>query len=92
MILLGIILGFVLLSSVITPYVFADRFDEWLEIHKKQEEKKAIEYQKSILHFDYAKMQKKDKGFKTGIPGKDIPKKHIQNEKRAVFKIIKQTQ
>ena len=89
--LLGLILGFVLLSSVITPYAFADRFDEWLEIHKKQEEKKAIEYQKSILHFDYAKIQNKDPGFKTGIPAKEPPKKHVVTEKRIVFKIIKQT-
>ena len=90
--LLGIILGLVLLSSVITPYAFADRFSEWIEIWKKQEELKAIKYQKDILHFDYAKINNKDPGFKTGVPAKDIQKKHIQNEQRTVFKIIKQTQ
>ena len=87
--ILGLILGVVLLSSVVTPYAFADRFSDWMEIWKKQEEAKAIKYQKDVLHFDYAKKQNKDPGFKTGVPGKDIPKKEITRKVSSNINAVK---
>lgn len=78
--LLMVMVGF----SVTVPSVFAD-----LDVWKKVEEQKAIDYQKKVLNFDYSKIQNKDPGFKTGVESKDIPKKHIQNTIVQHFKIIK---
>ena len=84
-ILLMVMVGF----SVTVPSAFADRFSDFLDVWKKAEEDRAIKYQKKVLNFDYSKIQNKDPGFKSGVDSKDIPKKHIQNEKRGVFKVIK---
>lgn len=86
--IIGIIVAVMFVVSF--PLAHADRFSEWMTVWKKQEEKKAIEYQKNILHFDYAKINNKDKGFKGPVETKVMDKKHIQNEKRITFKIIKQ--
>lgn len=86
--ILGIIIAFVLLSSVITPYAFADRFSEWIEIWKKQEEIKAKAYQKKVLNLDYDKIQSKDKGYKKPIQG-ETKKKHIQNTIPPSYKVVK---
>ncbi len=86
--LIGIVIAALLLSSVTVNYAFADRFSEWLEVWKKAEEQKAKDYQKNVLHFDYDKIQKKDKGFKKPIQG-DAKKKHIQNDPPIKFKVIK---
>lgn len=87
--LVGLFVALILVCSVTMNYAFADRFSEWIEVWKKQEELKAKEYQKKVLNFDYEKIQSKDKGFKSPIIS-DVKKKHIQNEKRMEFKVIKQ--
>lgn len=81
--LLAVFLSFVLLFSV-TNLAFADVIND----RKKYEEKKAVEYQKKILNFDYEKNKKQDKGFKS-IEIKDIKKKEIIRPHPANFKIIK---
>ena len=82
--------GIVIIMFLVSfPLAHADRFSEWLVIWKKTEELKAKEYQKKVLNFDYEKIQNKDKGFKTGVPTKDIQKKHIQNEIRVNYKTVK---
>lgn len=86
---LGIILAAVLVCGVFAPLAHADRFSEWLEVWKKEEEQRAIQYQKDILHFDYSKIQNKDPGFKT-TNVTDVKKKHIQNDAPVNFKIIRQ--
>ena len=87
--LVGLFLAVMLVFSVTVNYAFADRFSEWIEVWKKEQEQKAKEFQKKVLNFDYEKIQKKDKGFKFPIPS-DVKKKHIQNEKQITFKVIKQ--
>jgi len=77
-----------LVGSVSLPYVHADRFSDYLKTWKKEQEQKAIEYQKKVLHFDYDKIKKHDKGFKFPIPS-DIKKKHIQNDKPITIKAVK---
>lgn len=47
------------------PLAHADRFTEWMDMWKKQEEARAIKYQKEVLYFDYEKINNKDPGFKT---------------------------
>lgn len=80
--LVGLLIAILLMLSV--PLAHVDLLDIW----KKEQEKKAIEYQKSILHFDYQKMQKKDKGFKFPIPS-DIHKKEIKRFVKQNFAIVK---
>lgn len=86
---IGIILATILVCGVFAPLAHADRFTDWLDVWKKAEEERAIKYQKEVLHFDYSKIQNKDPGFKSGVESKDIPKKHIQNERIQNFKVIK---
>ena len=73
-----------LVSSVTVSYAFAD----WREVQKKEEESRAVKYQKEVLHFDYEKIQNHDKGFKSPIIS-DVKKKHIHNDPPVVFKVIK---
>ena len=80
----GLILMVLLVSSITVSYAFAD----WREVLKKEEEAKAIKYQKMVLHFDYEKIQNKDKGFKSPVTS-DVKKKHIHNDPPVVFKVIK---
>lgn len=87
--IIAFVLILFLVGSVSVPYVHADRFSEWLIIWKKAEEQKAIKYQKEILHFDYSKIQGKDKGFKEPVKTAIADKKHIQNDKPIIFKVIK---
>lgn len=67
----------VLFSSVTLAYATTET-GEIKKTRKYDEEKKAVQFQKEKLHFDYLKMHKKDKGFKTGIPAKEKPKIKIQ--------------
>lgn len=89
----GMFIAFVLIFSVTIPYAFADytanRDWEFWEEWKIQQIEKAKVKQKNYYHFDYSDIQKKDKGFKTLVESKDIPKKHIQNKIKQSFKIIK---
>jgi len=89
--LIMILLGVCLLSAATIQSVHADRFSDWLTIWKKEQEQKAKEYQKSVLHFDYDKIKKHDKGFKFPIPS-DSKKKHIANDKPITLKVIKAKQ
>ena len=61
--LLAILFGASLLScGVLSAYA-----DSYTETRKKDEERKAVQFQKEILHFDYSKILKKSKGFKAPI-------------------------
>lgn len=86
--LIGIFLTVILLLPI-GQYAFADRFSEWIEIWKKQEEHRAIQYQIDVLHFDYSKIHNDDPGFKEPVTTKVAEKKHIQNERTFNFIVIK---
>lgn len=60
------------------PLAHADRFSDWLDTWKKEQEQKAVQYQKQVLHFDYAKIQNRDAGFKSANYTYH-PAKHIDN-------------
>ena len=86
---LGIIVTAILICGTFAQVAHADWFSDRLNVWKKAEEERAIQYQKEVLHFDYSKIQNKDPGFKTVVDSKDIQKKHIQNTIKQNFKVIK---
>ena len=71
------------------PLAHADRFSDWLAVWKKEQEQKAIDYQKSVLHFDYSKIQGKDAGFVTTDTKNSHGAKHIEKRVILYWKIIK---
>ena len=85
---LGIIVTAILICGTFAQVAHADWFSDRLNVWKKAEEERAVKYQKEVLNFDYQKIQNKDKGFKSPIIS-DVKKKHIQNEIRQNFKVIK---
>lgn len=90
--LVPVILMALMISSVTIPYAFADKtanrdwefWEQWKLYQVEKAKKKQNEYYK----FDYSDIQNKDKGFKTTQVA-DVKKKHIQNEIKQNFKVIK---